>query len=397
MAADLPILVLKKGEERRLSAGHLWVYSNEVDGGETPLSGLAPGEPVLVRAKSGTMLGTAYYNPRTLICARLMSRDPHEPPGRALIVRRLRQALALRERLFGEPNYRLVYGEGDFLPGLIVDRYGPVSVVQLNTAGMERAENDVLDALVEVVGPEAILLRNDAPAREIEGLPLEVRTAFGNIPDTVALSEHGARFEAPLAGGQKTGWYYDHRDNRARMLSLVKGGRVLDAYSYLGAWGIEAAVAGAERVVCVESSLYAAERIRRHAAINGVAERVEVVQADAFEALKSFERSGTRFDLAILDPPAFIKRRKDLEAGSLAYRRLNLLAMALLVSGGILISASCSSHLAPDAFLDALRRAARRLGRDLQVFARGHQSPDHPVHPAIPETSYLKTLYCRVL
>ncbi len=393
----LPMLVLKKGEERRLRAGHLWVYGNEVDTEETPLDRFTPGDPVLVRARGGTPLGTAYVNPRTLICARLVSRDPGDPFAKPLIVRRLRQALALREQLFRDPCYRLVFGEGDFLPGLIVDRYGPVLVVQLNTAGMQRAQGEVIDALREVVSPEAILLRNDAPARAIEGLDLEVRTVLGVVPEEVRLTEHGARFEVPVQGGQKTGWYYDHRENRATMLPLVPGARVLDAYSYLGAWGIEAAVAGAERVVCIESTPYAAERIRRHAAINGVAERVEVVPADAFDALKALERSGTRFDIAILDPPAFIKRRKDIPAGTLAYRRLSLLAMPLLVPGGILISASCSSHLAPEQLLDALRRAARRLGRDLQVFAQGRQAPDHPVHPAIPETQYLKTLYCRVL
>ncbi|MDQ3775798.1 MAG: class I SAM-dependent rRNA methyltransferase [Pseudomonadota bacterium] len=394
---DLPLLVLKKGEERRLRAGHLWVYGNEVDAGETPLHSFAPGQPVVVRAKAGTLLGTAYVNPHTLICARLVSGDPEEPFARPLIVRRLQQALGLRERLFRDPYYRLVYGEGDFLPGLIVDRYGGMLVVQFNTAGMERAEAEVIDALMEVVAPEVILLRNDSPARRIEGLDTHVRTACGVVPEEVALTEYGARFEVPIACGQKTGWYYDHRENRERMLRYAGGARVLDAFSYLGAWGIEAAVAGAERVVCIESSPIAAASIARHAAINQVADRVEVVQADVFDTLKSFDRSGVRFDLVVLDPPAFIKRRKDLEEGSLAYRRLNLLAMTLLSAGGTLVSASCSSHLAPEQFVDALRRAARRLDRDLQVIAQGHQSPDHPVHPAIPETNYLKTLFCRVL
>ncbi len=394
---DLPILVLKKGEERRLRAGHLWIYGNEVDADETPLHRFAPGQAVVVRAQAGTPLGTAYVNPHTLLCARLVSRDPEEPFGRSLVVRRLQQALGLRQRLYRDPYYRLVYGEGDFLPGLIVDRYGRVLVVQLNTAGMERAQAEVIDALMEVVAPEAILLRNDSPARQVEGLDAHVRTAVGVVPEEVALTEHGARFEVSIACGQKTGWYYDQRENRERMLRHAPGARVLDAFSYLGAWGIEAAVAGAERVVCVESSPIAAARIARHAAINQVADRVEVVEGDVFDSLKSFDRSGTRFDLVVLDPPAFIKRRKDLEEGSLAYRRLNLLAMTLLSPGGTLVSASCSSHLEPEAFLDALRRAARRLDRDLQVVAQGHQSPDHPVHPAIPETSYLKTLFCRVL
>jgi 23S rRNA (cytosine1962-C5)-methyltransferase len=351
----------------------------------------------VVRAKAGTLLGTAYVNPHTLICARLVSGDPEESFARPLIVRRLQQALGLRERLFRDPYYRLVYGEGDFLPGLIVDRYGGVLVVQLNTAGMERAEAEVIDALMEVMAPEGILLRNDSPARRIEGLDTHVRTASGAVPEEVALTEHGARFEVPIACGQKTGWYYDHRENRERMLRYAGGARVLDAFSYLGAWGIEAAVARAERVVCIESSPIAAASIARHAVINQVADRVEVVQADVFDTLKSFDRSGVRFDLVVLDPPAFIKRRKDLEEGALAYRRLNLLAMTLLSAGGTLVSASCSSHLAPEQFLDALRRAARRLDRDLQVVAQGHQSPDHPVHPAIPETNYLKTLFCRVL
>jgi 23S rRNA (cytosine1962-C5)-methyltransferase len=394
---DLATLVLKKGQERRLRAGHLWIYSNEIDGELSPLPGFEPGQAVLVRAQNGAVLGTAYVNPRALICARLMGRDPAEPLGRALIERRLRQALALRERLYPDPYYRLVYGEGDFLPGLIVDRYAGVLVVQLNTAGMERLEAEVIDALLEVLAPEAILLRNDSPARAVEGLATCVRTAYGTVPDEIGLSEHGARFEVPLAGGQKTGWYFDHRDNRERMLRYLGGGRVLDAFSYLGAWGIEAAVAGAERVVCIESSPVAAARIAGHARLNEVADRVEVVQGDAFDALKSLDRAGQRFDLVILDPPAFIKRRKDLEEGALAYRRLNLAALAVLAAGGTLVSASCSSHLAPGDLLDAIRRAGRRLGRDLQLIAQGHQAPDHPVHPAIPETRYLKVMFCRVL
>ncbi|HSC47932.1 MAG TPA: class I SAM-dependent rRNA methyltransferase [Gammaproteobacteria bacterium] len=392
---SLPTLILKKNEDRRLRAGHLWVFSNEVDTTRSPLQGFTPGEAVEIQAASGQPLGSGYVNPNSLICARILSRDPEHPPGRSLLVHRLNQALALRERLYREPYYRLVFGESDGLPGLVVDRYGEVLVAQITTAGMERMKEDIVATLVKVLKPAAVLFRNDVGIRELEGLPLYVETALGAVPETVTVVEHGLRFEVPLSGGQKTGWFFDQHDNRARLFRYVKGLRVLDVFSYVGAWGIQAAAHGADEVTCVDSSATALEWVARNAATNQV--KVGAREADAFDALKALKEAGEKFDLVVLDPPAFVKRRKDLAKGREAYRRLNQLAMQLLPRDGLLISCSCSYHMPAEELLAGVQSAARHLGREAQLLEQGMQSPDHPVHPAIPETAYLKAFYLRVV
>lgn len=389
-------LVLKKREERRLRAGHLWVFSNEVDTERTPLTAMEAGQPVRIEAADGRELGAGYVNPGSLICARLVSRDPKYGLDRSLITHRLKVALSLRERFFDRPFYRLVYGEGDLLPGLVVDRYGDVVVAQLNTAGMEVAKDEVVAALEKVLRPAGILLRNDSAARKLEGLPQTVEVAAGEVPEAVEIEENGVRFAVPLQAGQKTGWFFDHRINRADLARHVRGRRVLDVFSYLGGWGVQAAVAGAEEVVCVESSAAALEVLAANAERNGVAERMGVVEADAFAALQELRNDGERFDVVVVDPPAFIKRKRDAKSGLEGYHRLNQAAMQVLGKDGILVSASCSYHLQRERHLDLLRRAARHLDRHLQVVGQGHQGPDHPIHPAIPETEYLKCLTCRV-
>jgi len=390
-------LRLKRGEERRLRAGHLWVFSNEVDVEATPLKTLEPGVPVVIEDYRGHALGTGYANPHSLIGARLVSRDPKHPFGPSLLVHRLKVALALREALFGRPFYRLVHGESDGLPGLVVDRFGAVLVAQITTAGMERQREAVAAALEKVLKPAAILFRNDTSIRTLEGLSLYVEPALGTVPEEVELEENGVRFRAPLLGGQKTGWFYDHRDNRARLARYVAGRRVLDLFSYLGGWGVQAAVAGAAGVLCVDASAPALERVHDNAALNGVAERVATLQGDAFEALKALREERERFDVVVLDPPAFIKRRKDVKEGVAAYRRINQAAMQVLGRDGILVSCSCSFHLQRDTLRDTLLGAARHLDRNLQILEQGHQGPDHPIHPAIPETEYLKAFFTRVL
>ncbi|WP_127478265.1 class I SAM-dependent rRNA methyltransferase [Sulfurivermis fontis] len=392
---ELAPLLLKKNEERRLRQGHLWVYSNEVNVERTPLTAFTPGQPVQIIASDGKALGTGYVNPHSLICARLVSRDPAQRLDRSLLVHRLNVALALRERLYAEPYYRLVYGEGDLLPGLVVDRFGDVLVAQITTAGMEVLKEDVVAALDKVVKPRAILLRNDSAARAPEGLDSYVATALGEAPDRVAVVENGVRYEAPLLTGQKTGWFYDHRDNRARMQRYVRGGRVLDVFSYIGGWGIAAAVAGAAQVTCVDASGPALDQVRRNAELNGVADRVDAIEGDAFEALKALRADKARYDVVIVDPPAFIKRKKDAKEGIQAYRRINQAALQLLGKDGILVAASCSFHLQREVFLDLLHQSARHLDRQLQILEQGHQGPDHPLHPAIPETEYIKCFTAR--
>jgi 23S rRNA (cytosine1962-C5)-methyltransferase len=390
-------LRLRRNEDRRLRAGHLWVFSNEVDVERTPLTGFEPGEPVEVQDSRGAPLGAGYVNPHSLICARLVSRDAARPLDGDLLRSRLRRALALRETLFpGRPFYRLVFGEGDGLPGLVADRFGDVLVAQITTAGMERLRGEVVMALAELLEPRAVLLRNDTASRTLEGLERYVEPALGTVPERVEIEENGARFEVPIREGQKTGWFYDHRVNRERTRPYVRDRRVLDLFSYVGGWGVQAAVAGAREVVCVDSSAPALAAAERSAALNGVEGRLRTVQSDAFDALKEMRDARERFDVVVLDPPAFIKRKKDLRQGEKAYRRVNQLAMELLAEDGILVSASCSFHMSRDALLDTMLRASREVERELQILEEGHQAPDHPVHPAIPETRYLKAFIGRL-
>ncbi|MBI5612280.1 MAG: class I SAM-dependent rRNA methyltransferase [Gammaproteobacteria bacterium] len=389
-------LRLKPREHHRLRAGHLWVFSNEVDIKATPLTGFEPGQPVVVQDAAGQPLGSGYVNPHSLICARLVSRDPEAVLDRNLIVARLRAALLLRARLFAQPFYRLAFGEADGLPGLVVDRYGDVVVAQLTTAGMERVKAEVVAALVELLAPRAILLRNDGASRQLEGLPSYVETARGEVPETTVLEENGTRFEIPLLHGQKTGWFYDQRPNRTRLRAYVAGRRVLDVFSYVGAWGVQAAAAGAREVLCVDSSERAVALARANAGLNQVADKVTVSELDAFDALKGLRADGERFDVVVLDPPALIKRKKDIKEGTRAYHRLNELAVELLADDGLLVSASCSYHLSREALQDVLLRASRAHGRELQLLEQGGQAPDHPIHPAIPETAYLKALFARL-
>ena len=396
-ATDFPPLRLRKNEERRLRAGHLWVYSNEVDIDATPLKPFEPGQAVTIEAHNGKGLGTGYVNPHSLICARLVSRDPAHPLSPSLLVHRLNVALSLRARLYSTPYYRLVYGEADGLPGLIVDRYGEVCVAQLTTAGMERLKEAVLAALVKVLKPTAVLWRNDSSVRSLEGLPGYVETALGQVPEIVQLEENGVTFQASLATGQKTGWFFDQQANRARLLKYVRECRVLDVFSYLGAWGLQAIVHGAREAWCVDSSARALELLRANAALNDVAERVNILQGDAFAVLKSLREAREHFDIVILDPPAFIKRKKDFKEGLVAYRRLNELALQLLAKDGLLVSCSCSQQLPEESLQQVILQAVRHLDRSMQLLERGQQAPDHPIHPAIPETAYLKAVFARVL
>ncbi|MEX6501958.1 class I SAM-dependent rRNA methyltransferase [Pseudomonas zhanjiangensis] len=393
----LPSLRLKANADRRLRAGHLWVYSNEIDVAATPLHGFAAGDQAILEAAGGKALGVVAMSPNNLICARLVSRDVKHVLDKSLLVHRLNVALSLRERLFEAPCYRLVYGDSDLLPGLVVDRFFDILVVQLASATMERCKDEVLAALIQVLKPSGILLKNDSAARDAEGLERYVETAYGQVPEWVALEENGVRFEAPVIEGQKTGWFYDHRMNRARLAPYVKGKRVLDLFSYIGGWGVQAAAFGASEVMCVDASGFALDGVERNAALNGLSEQVACIEGDVFAALKELKSAEERFDVVIADPPAFIKRKKDLKNGEAAYRRLNEQAMRLLGKDGILISASCSMHLPEDDLQNILLTSARHLDRNIQLLERGAQGPDHPVHPAIAETRYIKSLTCRLL
>jgi 23S rRNA (cytosine1962-C5)-methyltransferase len=391
----MSVLKLKRGEDRRIRAGHPWVFSNEVDTAATPLSAFEVGATVRVHSSRDEFLGHAYVNPHALICARILGRHPEQPIGPELLSHRLVVALALRDRLYGEPYYRLAFGESDGLPGLVLDRYGDVVVGQIATAGMEALRAQVEQALRIVVQPAALYWKNDSSSRELEHLPPVAEAAFGEVTDELSLRENGIDFRAPLRLGQKTGWFYDQAANRQRLMRyLPRGARVLDICSYVGAWAVSALRNGAGAAVCVDSSEPALKFARRNAALNEV--ELDTVCADAFEALKQMRESGRRFDVVILDPPAFIKRKKDIPRGQAAYQKLNQLALALIENDGLLVSCSCSYHLPADELVLAIQSAARQAGRVVQILEAAGQSPDHPVHPAIPETRYLKAFFCRV-
>jgi len=396
---SVPVLKLKRGEDRRLRAGHLWIFSNEVDTNATPLTQFEPGAAVQVHSDRDQFLGFAYVNPRTLIAARIVGRDAAYPLDASLLVHRLRVALALRERLYREPFYRLVYGESDGLPGLVLDRYGDVIVAQSGTAGVDRLRGEVESAVAKVVGAQTVVWKNDSSARELEGLA-KVTGVYANDewtspPAEITVREQGLEFVAPLAEGQKTGWFYDQAANRERLRRyLSPGARVLDVCSYVGAWAISAMKAGAGSAACVDSSASALAFVERNARANHV--HVDTIRDDAFDALKALQEQGARYDVVILDPPAFAKRKKDAPQAQAAYRKLNQLAMPLIERDGLLVSCSCSFHMGADELVAAIQGAARHSSRFVQILEQGGQSPDHPVHPAIPETRYLKSFFCRV-
>lgn len=393
--SQLPELRLKRGEDRRISAGHLWVFSNEVATERTPLQAFEPGDHVRVVSDRDKFLGYAYVNPHSLICARIMSRDAAHPPSKSLLVHRMQVAQSLRRALYDAPFYRAVYGESDGLPGLVLDRFGDIIVGQIATAGMEALRAEIEQAVRKVLNPAALVWKNDTGARDLEGLPHYTDVAFGEVPETVAIEEGGVTFQVPLNGGQKTGWFFDQAANRLALRKYVGGARVLDVFSYLGAWGLGALRAGATEVTCVDSSAAALGALEASAAANGL--KPATIRSDAFEVLESLHAERRRFDVVVIDPPAFIKRKKDVPKGEAAYKRLNQLAMQLLDRDGILVSCSCSYHLSSEALIEAVQRAARHLNRFAQIVEVGAQSPDHPIHPAIPETRYLKTVFVRVV
>jgi len=393
---SLPNLYLRRRHERRVQRGHPWVFSNEVAIERSPLSAFEAGDCVNVVSHSGKALGSAYVNPHSLICARLLSSEADCALDEDLLRRRLAHALALRKELGWLPDCRLVYGESDLLPGLIVDRYADVLAVQIGTAGMERVRDEIVRVLIELCEPAGVMLRNDLASRSLEGLEPYVEIAHGDVPSTVGMSENGARFDISPMQGQKTGWFYDHRCNRARLSRRAHGRSVLDCFSYVGGFGIQAALGGACSVLCLDSSNNALERASHNAEINRVAERVDVHRGDVFDSLRALRGESRRFDIVVVDPPAFIRRKKDRRAGVEAYRRLNRRALQVVEDDGLLLSASCSFHLSPEEHQDVVNGAAADIGRWLQILERGHQAADHPVHPSLPESEYLKALLVRV-
>jgi len=392
----LSVIRLKGQADRRLRAGHQWIYSNEVDTNKTPLKQFTPGDQVVVETAQGKPLGIAMINPNTLICGRLISRSVDSVMNKSTLVHRLKIALSLREMAYKGPYYRLVFGDSDGLSGLVVDRFGEILVVQISTAGMERLKSEIIEALQDVIKPTAILMKNDGKMRQIEGLESYVEEAFGTVPELVFLQENDVLFQAPVWDGQKTGWFYDHRENRKTMQNYCDGKRVLDVFSYIGGWGVQAAAAGATDVTFIDASESALSHVDANLKLNQYEGSSTLMHGDAFEAMSSLIENKERFDVVVMDPPAFIARRKDIKAGEGAYHRANQLAMRLVAKGGILVTGSCSMHLETNRLHEIIRSNSRQLERFSQLIYRGTQAPDHPVHPAIDETEYLKALFYRI-
>ena len=387
-----PTIRVQKRQDRRVLSGHDWVYSNEIDTKRVSLTNFAPGQIVNVETSDGKWIGNGYLNPHSLIAVRLVSRDWNYPFGESLIEERFKAAAAFRERLFDKSFYRLIYGESDFLPGLVVDRFADTFVVQINTAGMETMKDAIVEVLQNQFQAKTIVLRCDTPLRKLEGLESYTET-IGELPEQVILEEHGAKFIVDLTHGQKTGWFYDQRVNRKSFLSYVKDKKVVDVCSYVGAWGVGAAVAGAKEVICVDASEPALEQVAANAKLNDVEQQVIAAHGDAFDVLKSLKKDEYLADVVVLDPPAFVKRKKDLKNGTEAYTRLMRRGLQILKPNGILITCSCSFHMPRDLLVKQMGKAALDVKRKLQMFHEGKQAPDHPIHPAMVETEYLKALF----
>jgi 23S rRNA (cytosine1962-C5)-methyltransferase len=392
LAKKLPSVLLRSGEDRRVRDGHPWAFSNEILM-DAETKAIPPGSLAILRAPSGEALGLATFNPHSLIATRLLTSNPEAVVDALFLGRRIAQAAALRDRLVGVPFYRLIHAEADGLPGVIVDRFGDALVVQVNTAGMDALTPVLLEALEAELSPKTIILKNDSPVRVLEGLTREVVVAKGEASASVELIENGATFVADLSEGQKTGWFYDQRDNRRFMAGLAKDASVLDVYSYSGGFGVLAAKQGAKSVICLDRSAAALDAAKQAARLNGVDTVVSFEKAEAFEALEKLGGTMARkFDVVICDPPAFVKNRKDLKIGAQGYRKMVRLAAPLVARGGFFFVASCSHLVEPPLFADQVRRGLRDAERTGRILLSSGAALDHPVHPNLPETAYLKAM-----
>ena len=395
MPAERPLIRLLPGHDKRVRAGSPWIYSNEI-ALDAEAKAIPPGALVRVETAEGKPLGTAAFNLHALIAARLYDREPAAALDAEWFAERLRRALKLREKFFQKPLYRLVHAEGDGLPGFIADRFGDVYVVQANTAGAELLLPAFTEALERSLGPKAIVLRNDSAGRALEGLREETKLLRGTVEGPIEIEDRGARFPIDVLGGQKTGWYLDIAEARGRVARLAQGARVLDLYCHTGAFSVICARAGAKEVRGIESSAKALTLAQQAARLNGLGERLHFERADVFEALAEIDSKPARYDLVIADPPSFVKSKKDLGPGARAYRKLARLASGAVERGGFLFIASCSHNVTPDMFAGEVAAGLAAAARTGRILMSGGAGPDHPVHPQLAETAYLKWLLLQV-
>ncbi|EAX46675.1 protein of unknown function Met10 [Thermosinus carboxydivorans Nor1] len=385
---------IRKGAQHRVESGHPWLYQTEVDKLEGDFS---PGDIVDVYNHRHRFVGRGYINPRSQILVRFLTRE-QEPIDRVFFKRRIEAAWQYRQRFLDEPEYcRLIFGEADFLPALIVDRFGDYLVVQTLALGIDRFKETIVDILDELLRPAGIYERNDVPVRELEGLDQRKGYLKGRFPTLIQVRENGLPFYADIENGQKTGFFYDQRENRRFLRHIAGGAVVLDCFCHTGSFAVHAAVYGAKRVQAIDISEMAIELARKNAALNGVADRCSFEVANAFDALRELSDERRQFDIVILDPPAFTKSRGTLESAARGYKEINLRGLKLVRSGGFLITCSCSYHMERELFKAIVVDAARDTRRTIREVEYRTQAKDHPILPAAPETHYLKFLVLQVL
>ena len=381
-------LRLKKGIEEQVRAGFPWVYADDIIESSQLLT-VPSGAVVAIENAKGQSIGLGYYNAKSQIACRVLTIGK-EQLGPELFRRRIKEAAQRRETMLGAPYYRLAHSESDFLPGLLIDRFAGYFVIQVGTAGMERLSALWLPVIEELFAPSAIILRNDIAVREREGLKQFVEVAYGDVPPLVEVHEHGTIYLADLIRGQKTGWFYDQRDNRKMMAELSVGKSVLDVYSHSGGFALRAAKAGASSVTLVDSSKLALELAAQAGALNGIADKLSYEQGDAFEMMQKLASEGRQFDVVIADPPAFVKHKKDMGAGLKGYEKVARLAASLVAPGGKLFVASCSHHALRPKFNQAVIKGAKDVGFPGKMLKQTGAAPDHPVHKLLPQGEYLK-------
>ncbi len=386
-------LILKQSIGRRVERGHLWVFSNEVE----DISGeFAPGDEVHIYSAKNKFMGMGLLSKSSLIRARIYSRIKNQKFDLELIKNRLKSALDFRKEngISGE-SFRLIHSESDGLPGIIIDIYGEHTVIQILTAAAEKHKENIINAIHQIIAPKSIIERSDVPFRELEGLSQKKEILYGNPEMPCKIIDNGAIIFADLINGQKTGYFLDQKENRNRFLNFCPGKRILDLFCYIGGWALNAALADAKEVWGIDSSASALELANKSAEINNIKDKCHFIEMDVFKYLRASSEKGDKFDIIIVDPPAFAKTRKDIISAVGAYRDLNFRAMKLLNDNGILISCSCSHHLSTQDFYEMLIMSAKDANSDFSVIAQPVQPPDHPIHLQTPETSYLKTFFLR--
>ncbi len=385
---------LKKNEEKRILAGHLWIFSNEIE--DFP-SHIEPGAIVDAEDYRGSFIGRGYFNPRSLISVRILTREKEEIDT-AFFKKKIQFAYGYRKEIFpSEKSYRIVYSEGDFLPGLIIDKYDNSLVIQSLTAGIEKQLDIISNVLKEIFNPEVIIARNDVSIRELEGLKPEIRTLYGKLPDNLIIERNGIKFSVDIISGQKTGFFFDQCENYLKLKDIVTNKDVLDGFCYIGGWSLHAARYGAKSVIGIDSSEKAISLAKENASINGFADKCSFEAAEVFDRLRGLNKEGKKFDIIILDPPAFVKSRARIRQAIKGYKEINLQAMKLLKQGGYLITCSCSHHLSQEIFLDLLNDAASDAKKTARLIEVRTQARDHPILLSVKETGYLKCVILQML